>query len=397
MANQSLVRHVNERRLLTVLRVEGAQPRATLARRLSLTRAAVTSMVDDLLKRGLVREIASTLRNAPGKRDVGRPGIDVGLNPGGAHFLGVEIGVGVVRFALFDLSAEVVDTEAVPLPEASDPADVVALVARKLAGLRSKKPYRDTIRAVGVTVPGLVRSDGYVINLPILGWKKINLARMLDEALDIPCSVENNANAAAFGEIYSSPRPNDAVIVYLKLGTGCGGAVIINDRLLRGADGVGTEFGHIRIESDGPLCRCGQRGCLETFVNLKALQRYFAHEDVEEPHADPRLPERVATLLAQRDPEAHRAVDELSDHLAKGLINITNIFNPSEIVLGGAMRPILAEVCEAMKRPIKRGLIPGMTVPVLTVSKLGEFECAIGAAATAHHQEFDLSNLDLRT
>ena len=114
-------------------------------------------------------------------------------------------------------------------------------------------------------------------------------------------------------------------------------------------------------------------------------------------HADLGLPGKVAGLLAQRDPDANRAVDELSDHLAKGLINITNIFNPSEIVLGGAMRPILPEVCEAMQRPLKRGIIPGMTVPTLTVSTLGEFECAIGAAATAHHEEFDLSNLDLRT
>ncbi|MDP1730842.1 MAG: ROK family protein [Devosia sp.] len=397
MANQTLVRHVNERRLLTVLRVEGARPRAALARRLSLTRAAVTSMIDDLLKRGLVREIASPQDPIPGKRDVGRPGIDVGLNPGGAHFLGVEIGVGAVRFALFDLSAEVVDTEAVPLPEAPSPADVVSLVARKLADLRSKKLCRETVRAVGVTVPGLVRSDGYVINLPILGWKKLNLARMLDQELDVPCYVENNANAAAFGEIYSSPRPNDAVVVYLKLGTGCGGAVIINDRLLRGADGLGTEFGHIHIESDGPLCSCGQRGCLETFVNLKALQRYFTREEVDEFHVDLRLPGKIAVLLTKQDPEARKAVDELSAHLAKGLINITNIFNPSEIVLGGAMLPILAEVCEAMKQPLRRGIIPGMTVPTLTVSRLGEFECAIGAAATAHHEEFDLSNLDLST
>ena len=397
MANQTLVRHVNERRLLTVLRVEGAQPRAALARRLSLTRAAVTSMVDDLLKRRLVQEIHSEPEPKPGKRDVGRPGINIGLNPGGAHFLGVEIGVGVVRFALLDLSAEVVDTQAVALPQGANPADVVALIARRLATLKSRKQYRDTVRAVGVTVPGLVRSDGYVINLPILGWKKVNLARLLAHEIDVPCHVENNANAAAFGEIYSRPRPDDAVVVYLKLGTGCGGAVIVNDRLLRGADGLGTEFGHIRIESDGPPCSCGQKGCLETFVNLKALHRYVAYEDVDEFHADLHLPGKVAGLLAQHDPEAHRAVHELADHLARGLTLIINIFNPSEIVLGGAMRPILADVCEAIKRRLKRGIIPGMTMPALTVSTLGEFECAIGAAATAHHEEFDLSNLDLRT
>ena len=397
MANQTLVRHVNERRLLTVLRIEGAQPRAALARRLSLTRAAVTSMVGDLLDRRLLREIARPAASQTGARDVGRPGIDVGLNPAGAHFLGVEIGVGMLRFALFNLAAEVVDTEKVKLPAGPSPAYVVGLISQKLATLRDRALFHDTIRAIGVTVPGLVRSDGYVVNLPILGWKAVNLSALLRQAIDVPCYVENNANAAAFGEVYSSPRPDEAVIVYLKLGTGCGGAVIVDDRLLRGADGLGTEFGHIRIESDGPLCSCGQKGCLETFVNLRALQRYLTHEDLAEIRSDLRLPARVAKLLSQHDPAAGKAVAELSAHLVKGLINITNIFNPGEIVLGGAMLPILPAICAAMATPLGEGIVPGMTLPKLTVSQLGEFECAIGAAATAHHQEFDLSNLDLGT
>lgn len=395
MANQTLVRHVNERRLLTVLRVEGAQPRAALARRLSLTRAAVTSMVDDLLQRRLVREITPPKASTQSTRDVGRPGIDVGLNPAGAHFLGVEIGVGVMRFALFNLSAEVVDTETVPLPQNPSPASVVALAAKKLATLRDQAFYHDTIRAMGVTVPGLVQSDGYVVNLPILGWKEVNLAHLLRLKIDIPCYLENNANAAAFGEIYSSPRPNDAVVVYMKLGTGCGGAVIVNNRLLRGADGLGAEFGHIRIESDGPLCSCGQKGCLETFVNLRALRRYLTHEDFDELHSDLKLPQKVAVLLAKGDAAAGRAVREVSGHLARGLINITNIFNPGEIIIGGAMLPILPEICATMAGAIKAGIVPGMTMPRITVSRLGEFECAIGAAATAHHEEFDLSNVDL--
>jgi N-acetylglucosamine repressor len=395
MANQTLVRRVNERRLLTVLRVEGAQPRAALARRLSLTRAAVTSMVDDLSRRQLVREMIPLKGSAQSNRDVGRPGIDVGLNPAGAHFLGVEIGVGVLRFALFNLSAEVVDTETVALPQDPSPVAVVAMITKKLAALRDQAFYHDTIRAIGVTVPGLVRSDGYVVNLPILGWKEVNLSSLLRLKIDLPCHLENNANAAAFGEIYSSPRPNDAVVVYLKLGNGCGGAVIVNNRLLRGADGLGAEFGHIRIESDGPLCSCGQRGCLETFVNLRALQRYLTHEDFDELHADLQLPAKVATLLSGGDPKAQRAIDELAGHLARGLVNITNIFNPGEIVLGGAMLPILPQIRAAMARQIDDGIVPGMTMPSLTVSSLGEFECAIGAAATAHHQEFDLSNVDL--
>ena len=395
MANQSLVRHINERRLLTILRVGGAFPRAELARRLSLTRASVTGMIQDLLARGLVREMA-THDDVATRRDAGRPGIAIALDPSGAHFLGVEIGVGVLRFALLDLAAGIAETEALPLARGTSPQAVVALIASKLASLQQNPLYRQSIRALGVTVPGLVRSDGHVINLPILGWKDVNLAELIAAAIELPCHVENNANAAAFGHIYSDPRPRHGVVVYLKIGNGCGGAVVIDDKLLRGSNGLGTEFGHLRIASDGPLCSCGQRGCLETFVNLRALQRYATNKDVDEAAADPGLPEKVAALLAAGDAGAAAAVATLAGHLAQGLIDITNIFNPDEVVIGGTMLPILDAVLDRARPLTARGIVPGMTMPLLTISRIGAFECAIGAAALAHHEAFDLTNLDLR-
>ena len=94
----------------------------------------------------------------------------------------------------------------------------------------------------------------------------------------IPVSIENNTNAAAFGEVYRHPKLSDDLILFLKLGNGCGGAAIINGRLLRGTSGVATEFGHMRVAKDGPRCHCGQTGCLETHVNLAALARYLAEE-----------------------------------------------------------------------------------------------------------------------
>lgn len=392
MANQSLVRHINERRLLGILRVSGPVSRAELARRLSLTRASITGMIDDLLARGMVSERAR--EDSPERRDVGRPGIDIALEPKGAYFFGVEIGVGVLRFALLDLAAGVAETDEMVFDRRLAPEQVVGLVADKLASLTL---YRDSIRAMGVTVPGLVRRDGHVINLPILGWKDVNLGALIAADIDLPCHVENNANAAAFGHIYLDPRPHRGVVVYLKIGTGCGGAVIIDDKLLRGGNGLGTEFGHLRIAADGPLCSCGQRGCMETFVNLRALQRYATNRDVDEAATDPQLPAQVAAGLAVGDPDAERAVTTLAGHLTEGLVDITNIFDPDEVVLGGAMLPVLDAVVERVAGPLGRRMVPGMSLPLLTVSRIGAFECAIGAAALAHHEEFDLSNLDLRT
>lgn len=390
MANQSLVRHINERRLLGILRVDGPVSRAELARRLSLTRASVTGLVDDLMAREMVSE---QREDKTERRDVGRPGIAIALRPTGAYFLGVEIGVGILRFALLDLAAGVAETDAMPFERTMAPDAVVALIADRFAAWRAR--YGAAIKAMGVTVPGLVRRDGYVINLPILGWKNIELSQLLTAAIDLPCHVENNANAAAFGHIYSDPQPHHGVVVYLKIGTGCGGAVIIDDKLLRGGNGLGTEFGHLHIAPDGPLCSCGQRGCMETFVNLKALQRYALNQDVNEASTDPNLPTQVAERLAKGDVDAERAVTTLSGYLTEGLVDITNVFDPDSIVLGGAMAPVLDAVIERVAPALARRMVPGMTMPQLGVSRLGTFECAIGAAALAHHEALDLTNLDL--
>lgn len=395
MANQSLVRHINERRLLSALRVYGPLPRAELARRLSLTRASVTGMVDDLVARRLVEERPA--RDDGQRRDVGRPGIDIALAPDGAHFLGVEIGVGVMRFALLDLTASPVDTETVDLPTGAGAEAAIGLIEARLAALRRNPRFAKTIRAIGVTVPGLVRSDGFVINLPILRWQHLPLGTLLDARIDLPCQIENNAHAAAFGHIYSNPQAGEGVVVYLKIGTGCGGAVIVDNKLLRGANGLGAEIGHLRVAEDGPLCSCGRRGCLETFVNLRALQRYATHKDVVERDVSIDLPNAVAERLAAGDREATAAIAELSSYLLRGLVDLTNLFNPDAIVIGGAMLPLLDPIVDRIAGPLAEQIVPGMPMPRLTISRIGPFECAIGAAAMAHHEEFDLTNIDLHT
>ncbi|MDZ5452849.1 ROK family transcriptional regulator [Labrys sp. ZIDIC5] len=388
MADQTFARYVNERRILTQLRLQGAMPRAELARRLGLTPATITNLVENLTASSLLVE-RRTSREDNARRDVGRPGVDITLNPSGGYFLGAEIGVGVVRFALIDLALGVVDSRTARLahpvgPEAA--VDAIATYARGLA---------QPLRSIGITVPGLVRSDGYVVHLPMLGWKDLNLKALAEQALSAPVFVENNAHAAAFGEVYTQPGLQADAIVYLKLGAGCGGAAIVNGRLVRGAGGTGNEFGHIRIRERGPRCSCGQEGCLETFVNIAALDRFYRPGQGFGVDSLSALPAMVAAAAHAGDRNAGAAIDELADHLIIGLTSLTNIFNPSTIVLGGAMRPVLAARLDRLSQAVGAGIVPGMTRPQIRLSTLGEMECAIGAATIAHHQDFDVSNIEI--
>jgi len=387
MTSQIFIRNMNERRVLTLLRKEGSLSRAEIARRLSLTRSGVTYLVDALLEQNLVNEATANPAATP-SRELGRPGV---ASLTRFCFLGVEIGVAVVRLALVDMTLEPVRTETVDLPKPPDPQSAIKLIKKFLSNCEADKRFKGRIRAIGVTVPGLVRSDGFVLHLPILGWRNVNFLALAEQSVDIPISIENNANAAAFGEVYCNPKQSHDLILFLKLGNGCGGAAIINGQLLRGTSGVATEFGHMRVSDHGPRCHCGQTGCLETHVNLAALARYLSEAGATIGND----PAEVALAMAAGEPAVKAAVQRLETHLAVGMVNLCNIFNPSDIVLGGSLRPILALCLETLRDAVVRGIVPGLQSPNINLSSISQYECAIGSAAISHHAQFDTTSLSL--
>ncbi len=396
MADQTLAKFVNERSILTLLRTRGDESRAVIARALGLTPATISRLTSNMMKRGLLRQVAAQARQA-GEREPGRPGVAVAINPTAAYFLGVEIGVTSLRFVLLDLCTNVVETIEDPLTHRISPDEAAIAIAKAITSFRQDPRYRGKIHSGGVTVPGLVRTDGYVVNLPILGWTQTNFQGHLEAVTDIPFSIENNANAAAFGAVYTQTGVQVTCTIFLKLGTGCGGAAIINGRLLRGADGTGMELGHLNIGSNGVVCSCGQKGCLETWVNIAALARSYRRcETAGDDNLDT-LTAEVADAFDRGDEAAIQAVSLLAGHLATGLVSLVNIFNPSQIVLSGSLRPVLERCIESLHDLVARRIIPGTRIPDIDLSHLREFESAIGAACISHHKAFDVSTIEIGT
>jgi len=394
MADQTLARYVNELSILTMLRVHGASTRAEIARRLSITPATVTRLVSDLSRRELLREVRE--REKDGEvRELGRPGVRIELNSEGAYFLGVEIDVGVLRYAALDLSASVIASSEVRIPKWSRPRTVVGRILDYVQTLEKETRFRGRVKSVGVTVPGLATSDGFVINLPILGWKNLDLSAILKEQIHLPCFVENDANAAAFGALYTEPSLPTECTIFLKIGTGCGGAAIVNGRLLRGAAGTAGEFGHIQVGKHGRRCSCGQLGCLEASVNLAAVARAYKGSDDLTEEELLALPGEIARSAAAADHTALRTVRSFARQLSTGIVALVNIFNPTTIILGGLMSPILELCLDDIRSRVAAGIVPGTTVPEVRLSVLGVVDCAIGAASIAHHHLFDISNFEL--
>lgn len=199
-----------------------------------------------------------------------------------------------------------------------------------------------------VGAPGPVDNrTGLVYEAPNLRWKEIPLGEVLQEALRVPVWVENDANLAALGEYtYSYPMEYE-VLLYLTVSTGIGGGVIINGEIYRGSDGGAGEFGHMTILPRGPVCGCGNHGCLEALASGTAVAR-IAREEVSQGRCvalreavkgrcediDARL---VSEVAGSGDPEAGRIMDEAIDYLGIGVANLVSLFNPRVIVIGGGL------------------------------------------------------------
>jgi predicted NBD/HSP70 family sugar kinase len=392
MATQTLARQVNELSILTMLRTHGSASRADIARQLAVTPATVTRLVSTLISQNIIYEVEGIEQTV--QRDVGRPGKYLALNPNGAFFLGAEIGVGIIRCVLLDLSITVVDSFEVKIPKSIKPPETVRIISDYFANVQGQPRYAGKIRSLCVTIPGPVAANGFIVHLPILGWKNVNILPLFSESTKLPCFAENNADAAAFGSIYTQNSSPNVCTIYLKAGFGCGGGVVINGRLLRGANGTACELGHIPIAETGPRCQSGHTGCLESWVNLNALARSLGKDKLTESQlAD--LPAMAVRAAAAGDKTTLNAINSIVHYLIRGISALVNIFNPATIILGGIMLPVFEYRLEKIRRDISSGLVPGIPVPEVQLSKLGLLECAIGAASIAHHKAFDLSNIDL--
>ena len=392
MADQTLARYVNELAILTTLRTQGPTSRAVLSRRLALTPATMSRLVGEMARRGLLRETEAAADRG-GAREPGRPAVNVEINPQGAFFLGVEIGVGVVRFALLDLAAAVVNSTVSAVPADIAPDAVTRRIGRRLDKLERDPRFAGKIRSVGVTVPGLVTLDGHVVHLPILRLEGPQPARAAAQVGVAALLHRKQRRRRHLGSVYTQPSlPSDCTI-FLNSGTGSRPRGNRQRRLVRGAFGTAGEFGHLRIAANGPKCYCGQRLRWRP-SSISRRWRALRGPRPRRRRVRTGLPDEIAEA-ARDGGRARRAVDSPARHLAAGLVALVNVFNPSTIVLGGVMQPLLEPLIPRLKAAVAAGIVPGGAVPEIRMSALGLLECAIGAATVAHHHSFDVWNFDL--
>jgi predicted NBD/HSP70 family sugar kinase len=322
---------VNLARILDVLRLEGPLARTEIVRSAGLSRATVSSLLTELLERRLVREGVDSRRLGSG----GRPPALVDLEPTAAAGVGVDVGRTHVRVVVADLGLNVL-AEGVHRVDVPDhPQETLELVvALTEQVLHESGVERTQLLGVGVGLPGPVdRASGRLGSATILpGWVGLAPRAELEKRLRSPVLVENDANLGALAEGLLGAGRGSRVLAYVKVAAGVGAGLLVDGRLFRGASGTAGEIGHTTLANSGPVCRCGNRGCLEQLAGATALLAQMAAAGIELDGVDDLL--RLAT---EGHAGARRVLADAGEHIGLAVANLVTLLDADRVVVGGEL------------------------------------------------------------
>ncbi len=359
-----------------------------LAASTGLTRATVSSLVDELIALNLVHETGLQLSQG------GRPGTNLELNPAGGAAIGIEIGVGFVSVVLTDFVANIRWRDLVEV-DTTDAEEVITIAEQLIDHAEQhSKALSLKLLGIGLGLPGLVKIDEGLLRLaPNLGWRDIPFQTLWKKRFGIPVHVINEGSAAALGEHYFGVAASYQDFVYLSASSvGIGAGIMIGGKLFQGVDGYAGEIGHIVLDPSGPLCACGRRGCWEKVAGAQAIIRYVVEQancgrpssaiDQVEGNLQKLTADSIGQAAAQGDPVANEAIVQATRLFGVGVMNLINTFNPQLIVVGGALSRTLAPFVPVLENVIHEQAFRALTDNVrIKVSKLGDDACVMGAVA----------------
>ncbi|MBF9034445.1 ROK family protein [Rhodobacterales bacterium HKCCE2091] len=372
-------------RILETVRAEGRIARADLARRLDVSAATITSVVADLIAQGFLTEEDRPVRL--GQR--GRPPTALGIAPGAGAVIGLKLGEFRHSGVLMDFAGRTLGRASLDRAEPSrDTGKLLDEVAELVAKLTAAAPSPPALLRLGVGLPGFVdHHTGSTEWSPLLPPGRHPLAEALTERIGLPVRVDNDANLLTLAELWFGHGRDTADFAVVTIEQGIGMGLALGHRLYRGTGGMGMELGHTKVQLDGALCRCGQRGCLEAYISDYALVR----EASTALDLSVRASQSAQVILdalhdqAKAGNEAARTIFRRAGRfMALGLANVVNLFDPDLIVVSGARlrydylysEDVMAEM---------RGLIIDTTRPPprIAVNAWGEYGWALGGAAMA--------------
>ena len=358
--------------------------RAEIARLTGRSRSTISAVVARLLPTGLIAEVGS------GTSRGGRRPIMIGFQDGAGTIVGVDIGAVHISVGITDLRGRVLQWRRSAHPAQKHPEGAVGL-ATKLARecLEAAGDCQPAPMGVGVAVPSPVEpgSRHRTLRRILPAWEDFDVAKEVRSRFDVPVFVDNDANLGALAEHRWGKAVGVSDFAYLKVATGVGAGLILGGEIYRGATGVAGEIGHVAVDPRGPLCVCGNRGCLATLVGTPALVARARALAPEYPGSA--LGEGYLDLVALEDAAlagdalALRVVEEAAGHLSIVIAGVLNLLNPGLVILGGSLARLGALLTDPIARAVAgQTLVASAAASEILTSELGPRATALGAATS---------------
>jgi Transcriptional regulator/sugar kinase len=384
------VKNINKHTILDLIRfTPGGISRVEIAHRMDLSRAAVTTIVKDLLATGIIREAESRIGRS------GRPPIVLEINPNSGYVIGIDFGATHLNLLAADISARILEELEVEIDIQDGPEICLKEANLRVQELLNKAQLNlKDVLAIGVGVPGpIFAEEGMVVSPPIMpGWDRYPIRDTLQKLWGLPVSINNDAELGVLGEWASGAGRTERNLVYIKIGTGIGAGLFMDGKIYHGVTGSAGEIGHLTIDENGPICACGNQGCLEALAGGRAIAQQ-AQQAVQKglrtqlANIQPveRITAReVASAAEHGDLVSQQILAQAGAYIGIALAGLINMFNPGMVIIGGGVAQTGDILLEPMRQTVQRRSLPAATRVVrITTAMLGRRSSSMGAVVQA--------------
>ena len=367
--------NASTRRIITLLLRSGPMPRVELARRLSLTPAALTKLTRQLLEIGVLKQV-----ERPETGSTGRPAQPLAVDPCYAAFVGVKLTGDHAYAVLTDLAGTVLEATATELGRRDSSS-----VCEKIIDLVNNLRCRSDAAGVGISLAGpVIRARGHVVSSPFLGWEAIDLAAELEPRLGVPVVVENDLRALTTAQHWFDDTLTSFALVTFGAGIGCG--LVLDDRLVNGSSGAAGLIDHLRIDDHGPMCARGHRGCVSSYATTASILRAAGQQ---ESTGSPQQLAEVGASARQGDQHASAVLHDAGYAIGCVIGTVCNVTGPGRVILSGEGAELYDTLEESLRCGIATVMHPVLQPIPVTVARLSFTDWARGAAVVAiqHHLE----------
>ncbi len=386
--DKAFIAQINKKNVLDVIRTKGPINKSQIAKILGLSIPTVMKISDELMMSGVIQSVGKG-ESSGGKR----PEL-LELISDAFYMIGVDIGRSKTISIIMNLNGDILFRKNMETGQTNPPAELLDRVKRLInQTIEESRISTNKLLGIGVVTPGLIDVEkGIIIFSPDFQWENMNLKEAIGQILHIPIKIENSNRALALGEGWFGAAEQATYYVCINLGYGIGSAIMEKGKFYLGNSGSSGELGHMTLEREGPVCDCGNRGCLEALASGKAIadnaRAAIANgidtQILEYANGAIGKVEAKEVFEAAKDGDrcAEKIVNTAIEYLGIGIANYINLLDPEMIVLAGGMTKNGAYFIDRLERAIlKRKMKFAGSNVKFEVSKLGEDAAAIGAAA----------------